>query len=642
MKLLSCFFFFFFSLTALTFTAAQYTPQEEAIKLFDEKEYSEALPIFKRLTTLFPKDPRYQYYAGVCMVQSNTNLDKAIEHLTLAAEKTVPRNVYFFLGKALLYQYKFDKALDAFLRFQQFADRADKELWQSDMHIAMARNGNRLLEKECVINVYKTDTINEKDLYIYYNRLINSGKFQEVADRSFLFGNSNNHSTWRFMPTLLDKSEPVYESSTGVARKNRDLVMMKKNADDSWSRPENLGSVINSPYDEDYAYFNTSESVLYFASKGHNSMGGYDVFKAAYNPNTKIWSAPENLGYPINTPYNDFLFVPSNDQSQAYIASNRATHNEKVVVYTISFKTNYVYRNLLENVDYSAAANIKVTSKPTVSAFKNETKSERVISSTKNSVKSSSTNNFPTELFLQNDYNEQLNNALQFQLKSDSLSRVAEDLRQNAISSKNDSEKDRLQKEIYSLEQRSKAMQQKADSYYEKARVYELQYAQKNESAKQPPTISNDKVRKAFKTNELNSTQQSSDKIVSSQTSTTDGTMPKVVYDFKVMAKSPYTAANQIPINQSLPSQLIYRVQLGAFSKPIEPDKFKGIVPISAETLQNVTVTKYYAGYFNRFTDAEKALNKIKELGIKDSYIVSFFDGKSIPINRAREIESDK
>jgi len=626
---------------------AQYTPQEEAMKLFEDNQYLEALPIFKRLASLFPKDPRYQYYTGVCMVQSNTDIKRAVDYLSFAVDKSVPRDVYFFLGKAYLYQYKYDEALNAFLKFQQFGERSEKEHWQCDMHIAMARNGQRILEKECNINVYKSDTINRKELFSYYNRFLSNGKFQEIADRSFPFAESKDRSTWRFVPSLLNKNEPVFGSSSGPARKNRDLVMVRKTLDDGWSRPENLGSIINSSFDEDFAYFNASESALYFASKGHNSMGGYDVFKSIYNPDSKSWSAPINLGYPINTPYDDFLFVPSEDQSQALIASNRATHDDKLVVYTVSFLKDYAYNDLSTNIDFRGRANFRISSKPMVQNFTKETKHEQVNTQLEITKKPYGSNAYPTELLQQKDYNNQLNKAMQYQLQSDSLSRVVEELRQKSLTSKNESEIDRLQKDIYSLEHRSKVMQQKADEFYEKARAYEVQYAERNDHTVESSKISNDKVRKAFKKNESDQPRQSSlGKVTSQNPEKKQMVSTKlktgIVYEFKVMEKSPYTSVDQIPLNQPLPAELIYRIQMGAFSKIIEPDRFKGIVPISGETIHNGAVTKYYAGFFNRYTDAEKALNKVKEFGFKDSYIVSFFDGKSIPINRAREIENDK
>ena len=324
--------------TFLSFPSiAQNTSQEEALQLFEEGRYTEALPAYKRLVTLFPKDPRYQYYTGVCMVQTNTDLGKAIEYLKSATDKSVPRDVYFFLGKAYQYQYRFDDALYAYLQFQQFGERLEKDKWQCDMHIIMARNGKKLLERQAVIDVHKAETVSRDEMFGYYNKRLKSGQFKEKTEKTFLLSESKARTTWRFIPSFLAKGQEVYESSLPNFKKNRDIVVEKKLDNNNWSRPENLGSIINSPFDEDYAYFNMAESALYFSSKGHNSMGGYDIFKSLYNPNTKTWSEAVNLGFPINSPYDDILFVPSDDQSTAWFTSNRDTKGDKFMIYSIGF-----------------------------------------------------------------------------------------------------------------------------------------------------------------------------------------------------------------------------------------------------------------------------------------------------------------
>jgi cell division protein FtsN len=613
----------FFTLIIAVPNHAQFSPQEEGLQLFENGRYSEALPIFKRLVILFPKDAKYQYYTGACMVLTNSELKTAIEYLTYASERPVPRDVYFFLGKAYHYSYRFDEALDAYLKFQQFGKRADKERWQCDMHINMARNGKKLLEKQFAFDVYKTDTISQGELFGYYNRLLKSGKFHEKKGRRSLFKEAKGQSTWCFVPALLGKDQPIYESSSRGSHKNKDLFQVLQLSDDDWSKPEKLGSAINTPFDEDYAFFNASESALYFASKGHNSMGGYDIFKSVFNPDSKSWAAPVNLGFPFNTPYDDFLFVTSDDQTRAYFASNRETSGDKLLVYTISFISKYPGTDLTPGIDFVAKAHLLALSKSLVHNVKPQ-QEDKIIEKEELSVLHS----YPPELLNQSEYNISLNSALQYQLQSDSLSRVAEALRQRYQVSKSEAEKDQLKKDMYSLQQRSKAMQRKTDELYEKARSYEEMYSDRNE--RKDTSVPLQPLNRKDEEKSLKKTKQ-------------PAKVPKqpLIYEFKVMAKSPYTSVNQIPLNQPLPDGIIYRIQMGAFSKPIEPERFKGIIPIKGETSQNGTVTRYYAGQFSRMADAEKALNKVREYGFRDAYIVSFYNGKNIPINRAKELEKE-
>ena len=81
----------------------------------------------------------------------------------------------------------------------------------------------------------------------------------------------------------------------------------------------NLGAVINTPYDENGVFMDVDGKTLYFSSKGHNSMGGYDVFKTTLVDGK--WTKPVNLGYPINSAGDDLFFSFSRDGKHAYYSS---------------------------------------------------------------------------------------------------------------------------------------------------------------------------------------------------------------------------------------------------------------------------------------------------------------------------------
>lgn len=98
-----------------------------------------------------------------------------------------------------------------------------------------------------------------------------------------------------------------------------DIYMTKKNAKDKWAAPINLGNVINSAYDEEGVFMHPDGKTLYFSSKGHKTMGGFDIFKSVLE-NGK-WSEPENVGYPINTPDDDVFFTISANGLHGYYSS---------------------------------------------------------------------------------------------------------------------------------------------------------------------------------------------------------------------------------------------------------------------------------------------------------------------------------
>ncbi|MFC7667162.1 OmpA family protein [Hymenobacter humi] len=104
---------------------------------------------------------------------------------------------------------------------------------------------------------------------------------------------------------------------------------------DSRTPPVNLGSVINTAYGEEGVFMQPDGKTMFFSSEGHNSMGGYDIFKSVFE-NGK-WSTPENLGWPINTPDDDVFFVTSASGRHGYYSSDRPGGLGAKDIYRITF-----------------------------------------------------------------------------------------------------------------------------------------------------------------------------------------------------------------------------------------------------------------------------------------------------------------
>lgn len=100
----------------------------------------------------------------------------------------------------------------------------------------------------------------------------------------------------------------------------RDIWVAYKNSKGKWSEVKNIRE-LNTPYDEEAVFIHPDGRTLYFSSQGHNSMGGYDIFKSTYKDG--YWSKPENLGVPINTADDDLYFVLSSSGQRAYFSSSR-------------------------------------------------------------------------------------------------------------------------------------------------------------------------------------------------------------------------------------------------------------------------------------------------------------------------------
>ncbi|MCK4664817.1 MAG: OmpA family protein [Bacteroidales bacterium] len=87
-----------------------------------------------------------------------------------------------------------------------------------------------------------------------------------------------------------------------------------------WDKPSNIGSTINTKYDEEGVFLHPNGSALYFSSKGHNTMGGYDIF-VSYKDDNGQWTKPENIGYPVNSPDDELFFVINSKGRRGYYSS---------------------------------------------------------------------------------------------------------------------------------------------------------------------------------------------------------------------------------------------------------------------------------------------------------------------------------
>lgn len=117
-----------------------------------------------------------------------------------------------------------------------------------------------------------------------------------------------------------DGKSIYFTSSRNGGYGGLDIYVTRLQDNGKWGKAENLGENVNTPYNEETPYLLSNGNILYFSSEGHNSMGGFDVFKCTRNADN-TWSKPENLGYPISTVEDDVFFMPTGDGSKAYYST---------------------------------------------------------------------------------------------------------------------------------------------------------------------------------------------------------------------------------------------------------------------------------------------------------------------------------
>lgn len=116
-----------------------------------------------------------------------------------------------------------------------------------------------------------------------------------------------------------------------------DIFIAYRLPNGDWGEPINLGPQINTPYDEDFPNLSADGKTLYFCSKGHNSMGGFDVFKATWDEKNKRWNRPTNLGFPLNNTDDNFTFSAPRNGRHGYLSQIRPEGQGDLDVYMVTY-----------------------------------------------------------------------------------------------------------------------------------------------------------------------------------------------------------------------------------------------------------------------------------------------------------------
>jgi len=319
---------------------AQYNSEEElkkgANELFEEGNYIKSLPLYSQLLSTYPKDVNYNYKYGACLLLGSDKKDKALKYLKYSITKsTVNPQAYYYLAKGYHHNYEFSAAIVYYNKFKEKGVTKDIQRFNVDRAIAMCKNGEKLVKSMTDIGVLSKKDIRASDFFRSYDLKGIGGKIVVKPDefKTKLDKKRGENS----IIYLGEKRDVVVFSSYGNSGNNgKDIFKVVKLPNGEWSKPSLLAGNINSKFDEDYPFLHPNGRVLYFCSKGFNSMGGYDVFKSTKDPKTGEWGYPENMDFPINTPDDDILYISDIDNELAYFASSRASKQNEMTVYRVT------------------------------------------------------------------------------------------------------------------------------------------------------------------------------------------------------------------------------------------------------------------------------------------------------------------
>ncbi|MES2837698.1 MAG: hypothetical protein V4667_09255 [Bacteroidota bacterium] len=197
----------------------------------------------------------------------------------------------------------------------------------SDTHDAVAgisANGNVLI-------IYRTNKeLTGGDLYTCEFK---DGNWQQPV----LISKAVNSGNYEPSACLTNDENMIYFSSTRPGGfGGKDLYKCSKLPNGEWGIAQNLGPTINTELDEDAPFITADGKSLYFASTGHTTMGGFDIFKTDVDT-VGVWNLPENLGFPINSVEDDIYFSIVASGKVAYYSSKKGIGFGGQDIYKIEF-----------------------------------------------------------------------------------------------------------------------------------------------------------------------------------------------------------------------------------------------------------------------------------------------------------------
>ncbi|MGA2406498.1 MAG: OmpA family protein [Bacteroidales bacterium] len=302
--------------------------------------FSEAIEKFNiYLSSPGKKPPRNTSLAKKCIEECNSALILTKDTMRISIENIGPdinsssddySEILTADGKTMYYASRRELSKSG----NRYSDtKFDENIFTSQMNngswVPATLAGKNLTTKYCETPLYINST---NDMLYVYAGYENNGDIKVSLNKKGIwktpepvpFGINTRGSETSFTISP-SGNEIYYVSDNGKGNiGGKDIYYIKKINDRKWSKPQNAGSIINTIDDEESVRFSKTGDTLWFSSKGHNSIGGFDIFYSVKNK-AGDWDTVKNYGYPVNTPWDEIFYYPSPvDDSTFYFVSNRS------------------------------------------------------------------------------------------------------------------------------------------------------------------------------------------------------------------------------------------------------------------------------------------------------------------------------
>jgi hypothetical protein len=188
------------------------------------------------------------------------------------------------------------------------------ESWTQPLNLNTAIGSDGDLYPTCLSadgkELYLVKYGESKDIWVSLRTSSGWSKATRLGDRI-------NTSADESSACLSEDGRSLYFASTRKGGYGgNDIYVSVRDSKNQWGKPRNLGSMINTAFDEESPCVTNHDTTLFFSSKGHFSMGGYDIFYSSLSD--KKWSEPVNIGFPINNTADNLGFIALQGGKKGY------------------------------------------------------------------------------------------------------------------------------------------------------------------------------------------------------------------------------------------------------------------------------------------------------------------------------------
>ena len=502
-------------------------------------------------------------------------------------------------GDQLREKYRFDDAAGAYMSaFDMLVDSlmtADDSLLLLDIsdRLLMAENGLSMMDFVYVPDVVARHRFSVEDFFLYY----------PLEDKSWrqapcqLDSSAHSFSKAVYIP---DGSDVIYWSATD--KEGIRNIFHSEFQDTVWSAPALLNEHMTSVSDEIYPMLSPDGSKMYFSSAGLYGVGGYDIYVSDRDVETGDWSVPVNMGFPYSSPADDFLFMSTSDGEYSLFASNRDCSKDSVWVYVIKYDDMPVRRTIDDPEELMSIASLDPD---TMYSEERDT-----------DVKADIPENVDTRRYMVK--------MAEVRSLRDSIDRLGLAVEDARLANDEDAVLDgefAITALRDSLARASKILQDIEMEFLFSGVVIDPDKLM----AEADREITGQNVdyvftRKAFGGQlALNMLEPE----------------PEFDYSFKILEQGQFAEDN------TLPSGLVYQIQMYSSTIQATVSKLKGLSPVF-ETKSASGRYTYRVGLFRTYADVLANLNSVKRAGFRNAYIVAFNDGKELTVAKARALEAEK